>query len=283
VLAQLGPFEASELVFDSDTVLVKLIYDDSEVEAFVASRSLDHWNVVWRIGDVQSLGMDRLPDTADGRHRFYVEQPFFHEAGCGITDTLGIWRIDREGVVRLLSRSFPTYCGETEPFSLVKQVLHIPVKRQFKSIVVGSSDPGRQMDWRIAIGPYGLKDLGETSTAPALDAIDELFHRLFRGLPTADLASDRAVANLKPTARYLVESETAKIAASGGPLRPNELQNFPFLGELIVRPDHNEGKNLCVEVSGWDQDKAFSFDVRKIKNRLFIDNAEMSACSAPDH
>jgi hypothetical protein len=110
---------------------------------------------------VSARGFGILPDGADGSRRFYVLSTYLKEAGCAAWSELSIWAWRKNGTVPLLANWYFDNCeyGETR---LDGRLLHVQVQSSFKTFWACASCRNRELDWAIAIGPNGVKDLGKT-------------------------------------------------------------------------------------------------------------------------
>jgi hypothetical protein len=147
----------------------------------------------------------------------------------------------------------------------------------------------RRYDWRIRVRSKGIEDAGISSETPTLDLVDDLFDRILSDRSAKSLASDRAVAALKPVILNLVATHVETVAARyrkamGGEVEnpprdwKKELVDSPFLEDLPVWPEKPErGNMLCFEVKPSDDvpDVAFLLRIRKDNGRLFVFDAKV--------
>jgi hypothetical protein len=134
-----------------------------------------------------------LPSREGRSHFFYLEDYYRHEAGCGETIRLSIWRWLGRNAVQRFAKEYPSFCEAEEP-RFDGGILHVYVKREYKMAVSVAASAGRATDWRIAVGPHGVTDLGETPEQPETDLIDELMYRIAKGAKAEKLAAPAVIA-----------------------------------------------------------------------------------------
>jgi hypothetical protein len=76
-------------------------------------------------------------------------------------------------------------------------ILHVGVKGEFDTFFACGQCNGRQMDWRIAIGPDGVRDLGRRDRYPELVLADQVVDSLFRRRPLPQAAAGAALGPLR--------------------------------------------------------------------------------------
>jgi hypothetical protein len=211
-----------------DSILAEINYRDAFGEVFLAHNS----GIIWRLRDLggddvknfpdlilwapwqvrlktckrrkdngpcQSFApteIGQLPDAADGSHRFYVVAERLQETSCFSMQELTVWQWRNGKVAPLLAKTYSIDCDPT-PTRFDRGILHARIKGNFKSMWNSGAGPGRELDWKIAIGPDGIRDLGETPETPATDLIDEMLFRILHKEDATALASKSAIAFLK--------------------------------------------------------------------------------------
>ncbi|MDB5693469.1 MAG: hypothetical protein JWO81_2532 [Alphaproteobacteria bacterium] len=134
-----------------------------------------------------------LPPQKDGRTRFYIQAGYAQPAGATIGGQLSIWRWDGREAAPLFADSYGYMVEQPYSVRFDRGFLHVGVKGEFRTFFACGQCNGRQMDWRIAVGPESLRDLGRRDRVPELALADALLDRMFRhrrlppGLARADL------------------------------------------------------------------------------------------------
>jgi hypothetical protein len=135
----------------------------------------------------------RLPAQKDGRPRFYVDATYAQSMGGTVEGQLSIWRWDGRQAVPLFARTYAYMVDQPYVTGFRHGVLHVGTKGEFNAFHSCGDCNGRQMDWRIAVGPVGIRDLGRVDRFPELAFVDDVLdhlshHRLpVRAAPGADL------------------------------------------------------------------------------------------------
>jgi hypothetical protein len=130
-----------------------------------------------------------LPPDAHGRPRFYVDAGYAQEMGATVGMQTSVWRWDGHAATLLWIDNHALMVDQKVGTSFAGSVLSIGEKDFFRSFFSCGSCVGRQMVHRLRITPEGVEDLGKASLTPELDLVDELFWRISKGKPTADIAS----------------------------------------------------------------------------------------------
>jgi hypothetical protein len=141
-----------------------------------------------------------LPDTSNGRHRFYTSTVLPQPAGCSYASELRIWSTRGRKTSRLLDKVYSDTC-DGKGVRLIGDVLHVDVRDEFKAFYTPGCCAGRQVDWRIRVGKDGVEDLGETPDVPELDIVDSLFENVVTGRGPRPAATPGVVALLRRVAR----------------------------------------------------------------------------------
>jgi hypothetical protein len=135
----------------------------------------------------------RLPDDPAGHSRFYVSATYAQAADTTVAGQLSIWTWDGHTAHPLFAKRY-LYNFEDEHINLDGDLMTIRASGFYRSFDNCGTCIGRQLDWRLHIGPDRVDDLGTTPVAPELDQIDEFLYRAARLKAMDDLASPRAQA-----------------------------------------------------------------------------------------
>ncbi|MGJ5819593.1 hypothetical protein [Paludibaculum fermentans] len=150
----------------------------------------------WRAGSPGSLvpALGALPEDRQGRARFYIDAAYAQSAGGSGTKQFSLWIWDGQAARALVMRDYRVTWFQSKITRLEGDILKVHEKRQFRMFFACAGCEERQTDWIMRVTPDGVEDLGEISTVPELDAVDELFYRLTRGEPATRVASPEAIA-----------------------------------------------------------------------------------------
>ncbi|HEX4736325.1 MAG TPA: hypothetical protein VH331_02060 [Allosphingosinicella sp.] len=171
-----------------------------------------------------------LPPQRDKQKRFYIEAGYAGQGGT-IGGQISIWRWNGRTAKPLLAGTYAYMIEQPYGVSVDRGVLHIGVKSEFKTFSACGSCNGRQMDWRIAVGPDRVRDLGRTDRYPELVFVDNLLDRLFHHRqPPAGAAT----ANLSVLRRQLRDAD---VEYSFGMLMGWTLRRRGHFEELCISPD----------------------------------------------
>ena len=141
-------------------------------------------------------GFERLPPDSLGNIRFYIDATYAQAAGETVRGQISIWSWNGTVATPLLVKSY-TYVFEDAVDRFENGIIKIHVKDEYKSYYSCGACLGRQLDWAIRVGPDRIVDLGMHPLRPELDTVDDLFQRIEKARPSADIADPRAVAKLK--------------------------------------------------------------------------------------
>ncbi|QOY89206.1 hypothetical protein [Paludibaculum fermentans] len=141
---------------------------------------------------VPMLGL--LPEDRQGRARFYIDAAYAQAAGGSGTKQISVWVWDGQAARPLIIHDYRVTWFQSKFTRLEGDLLKVHEKRQFRMFYVCAGCEERQIEWVVRVTPDGLEDLGETSSTPQMDAVDELFYRLTRGESAAAVATPAAIA-----------------------------------------------------------------------------------------
>lgn len=145
-----------------------------------------------RCGTLSAKAM-RLPDRGADHARFYVAATYAQMAETTVAGQLSLWTWDGHTAQPLFAKRY-LYNFEDESIRMDGDVMTIRASDFYRSFYNCGTCIGRQMDWRLRIGPDRVDDLGMTPVIPELDAADELLYRAARHRAMDDMASPEAQA-----------------------------------------------------------------------------------------
>jgi hypothetical protein len=152
-----------------------------------------YWAASGHAGPLSFARTGRLPDDAQGRARFYIDATYAQAAGATVGAQITLWTWDGSIAVPQLAREYGYMIDQRVGTRLEGNLLKVQQKKQFRMFSLCGACEGRQVDWIVRLTSNGLEDLGETSTLPEVDAIDELLYRLVNRRPAVDIASPAAI------------------------------------------------------------------------------------------
>jgi hypothetical protein len=134
----------------------------------------------------------RLPDSADGAKRFWIEATYAQDIGATVGKQLSLWSW-RDGRARpVLVRDYAVMVDQTGSV-LRGAILHLRSKRSWDSLSACGSCFGRETNLRFAIGPRRVRELPPVSLTPEIDVVDRVFSRVLVGRSASALASRSAL------------------------------------------------------------------------------------------
>lgn len=140
-----------------------------------------------------------LPAQRNGAPRFYLNGTYETPFGNTVGGQISLWRWNGRGADPLLAKTYAYYIDQKWLVRIRHNILHLNMKQEFKSFFACGSCEGRQVDWRVRLGPKEIKPIGTRSMVPELDLVDALFDRLFRRKSVAEIASPAVAAALNDT------------------------------------------------------------------------------------
>ena len=134
-----------------------------------------------------------LPADAKGHPRFYINGTYAQSAGGTVGAQTSVWLWDGKIALPVIVRDYAMMIDQRVWTRVEGDLLKVEEKKFFRTFFSCGSCEERQTDWIVRLEPEGVKDLGEVSKVPELDAADELFFRVIHHEPTADIAAPAAV------------------------------------------------------------------------------------------
>lgn len=139
-----------------------------------------------------------LPSEASGAPRFYVDASYSKDMGALSLNQTSIWRWDSDQAELLWINVYNLSAdGEESDILYRNSELSILEKRFPRTFSSCNSCFEPTTLHRLRITPNFIEDLGETSRAPELDLIDELFWRIAHNQSTSSIATPQVAAILQ--------------------------------------------------------------------------------------
>jgi hypothetical protein len=173
------------------------------------------------VGSVQPAELAILPTDAKGHARFYIVGIHSQGGGSTIGEQISLWVWDGVTALPQLTRNYAVYVDQAVGTRIEGDLLKVQQKKFFRTLSSGVDSPERQTDWIVRITPDGMKEVGEKSLVPELDAVDELFYRVINGKSASDIAAPAAIV----AAKGVVDSERTGESEK-------EWKAFPNLGMI---------------------------------------------------
>ena len=219
---------------------------------FIMSKTAGHFRVAWSIADQQPVrgkqaemlaawrpenardqrrdvptagpvngALGLLPVDAKGWARFYIDGIYVEPIGSTVPAQVTVWMWDGTHARLLIARRFGVMLDQKVGTRLDGELLKVQQKKEFRTFSSCGQCEGRQVDWIVRVDGKDVADLGETSTVPALDAVDELLFRLIHGRSATDIASPAAIKSASEIMRDARGDQSAK-----------EWMKFPTIGMM---------------------------------------------------
>ncbi|MGD0190493.1 MAG: hypothetical protein ABSD74_07115 [Rhizomicrobium sp.] len=173
-------------------------------------------------GSIGSLGSDDF-----GRPLFYLDADYTAQEGNDCAYQLSVWAWDGGKAVPLLMHPYGQTLEATTGLEFRAPFLRLHEKDAFTTFFVSAPEPGRQMMWTALMEGDGVRDLGRKSLVPELDAVDELFVRLLKHLPTESVAAPKVAAFVSDALRnadlYVDSADPDNIYGAVGELWEGEV------------------------------------------------------------
>jgi hypothetical protein len=184
-----------------------------------------------------------LPSDAKGHPRFYIEGFYAQEAGGTGGEQITLWIWDGVTARLQLARYYLVMIDQKVGTRMEGDLLKVQQKKSFRTFFSCGECEEHQMDWIVRITPDGIKEIGEKSAVPELDAVDELFYRVINGESAPDIAAPAVI----ETATHIVdntrEGESDK--------EWKEFRSLGMMGDWSVTKNKN-GEVLCLETDNTD-------------------------------
>ena len=213
-----------------------------------ADRSKAGWAAC---GPITPAAATRLPDEADGARRFAVVGRYVKEMGATDSYQLSIWRWSGRAAEPLLTYTLAQMADEPVIAGVGSGRLAVREKGEFKRIDTCGACSGRQLEVTFDLPGRGARPAGTRSLVPELDAVDDLYDRMFRSAPTDDLALPAVARALRAT----VQARRAEAA---------RYRSDPRLGMLMSwQVSHAAGgTNLCLSIDALGASQRFTLAPR---------------------
>ena len=148
-----------------------------------------------RPGVYPSVGS--LPETADGHPRFYTRSYYSRANGTTVSVQLIVWEWDGKGAKPLIADDYSVVLeSKHTEVSFKDNILTIATKEWPKTFFVTGPEEEPEGLWSIKIGPNRVENLGRRYAIPELQFLDELFYRIQRHEPVADMTSQAVTAKI---------------------------------------------------------------------------------------
>ncbi|MDE2183530.1 MAG: hypothetical protein KGJ78_10970 [Alphaproteobacteria bacterium] len=182
-----------------------------------------------------------LPRDGDGRVRFALLATYGQLAETTVAGQLSIWTWDGTAPRIQWAKRY-TYNFEDASWRQHGELLKIRATGWWRMFFACGTCIGRQMNWTIRIGPHRIDDLGMTPVVAELDALDEIFYRVWKHLPADDLATSK----VQETAAKIITEREAEEAS--WPKDGSGNKDYLYLGMLAGLPkttSERGGHSIC--------------------------------------
>jgi len=225
----------------------------------------------WAICGPLAPSLTRLQDEADGGRRFAVVGRYVKEAGATDAYQLSIWRWTGHAAEPLLAYTLDQMADEPVIAAVSSSKLTVHEKGDFKRMFACGGCSGRQMEVVFTLPSRGAVLARTRSLVPDLDAVDDLYDRLFQSESTDRLASPAVVAALTPKVEALrAEARRRKLDPSLG-----MLMNWKATGASL--------STLCLSTDALDTSQLFTLGpLGAIPRITAVKNGAPTACEGPD-
>lgn len=185
-----------------------------------------------------------LPPDQMGRPRFYLNATYAQYAETTVAGQLSIWSLDGTVPKPQWAKRY-LYNFEDMSWHRDGALLKIRTTDWWHMFFACGSCVGRQMNWTLRIRPDGVDDLGMVPVVPELDAIDQLFYRVWKHQPADELANPEVLAVSAKMIAALQEDEAAIAKKYHEAIDPNYLSLGMLDGDpkaAVVR----KGREVCL-------------------------------------
>jgi hypothetical protein len=182
----------------------------------------------------------QLPPDASGNPRFFVDAGYAQTLGATIGKQTSVWRWEADTAHLLWIDWYDFMIDQKIGTKYKEGILSIGEKDEFRSFFGCGACEARQMVRRLRVTPTGIEDLGEISTTPELDLVDELFWRLANGRSTSDIA--------EPQVSRFLRRQILSAKADSKKIDPDYFSTG-MLMDISVEQKGNI-KHLCFTVDG---------------------------------
>jgi hypothetical protein len=146
-------------------------------------------------------GISALPADSAGRRRFYVSALYAQGMGMTAAGQTSVWRWEGDAARLLWIDGYDVMLDQQTGASYADGILSIGTKEEFRTFYSCGGCDGRQLTQRLRVTDDAVVNLGKrpsTEETRYLDLLDELFWRLARGKPAADMANRQVLHAMKP-------------------------------------------------------------------------------------
>jgi len=176
---------------------------------FLISRAGGKYQIAWTAAGSKDKRVDglveditKLPPSAKGHPRFYLQNSDLQGSGCWLQGQLSVWEWDGTRAIPLLIRHYTSnfdLSGGDGPIKFDGQFIRVRTKESFKAFMDYSCSRDPEGEWTIRITPEEVMDLGVRRVHPELDLIDDLFDRINRRRNAEQLAAPTVISALQKT------------------------------------------------------------------------------------
>jgi hypothetical protein len=205
-----------------------------------------------------------LPADTKGQPRFYINGTYAQSAGGTVGAQTSVWLWDGKTALPLIVRDYAMMVDQKVWTRVEGDLLKVQEKKFFRTFFSCGSCEERQTDWVVRLEPEGVKDLGEESTVPELDAVDELFFRVIHHEPAADMAAPAAIKE----AEAIVEAARKEHSEKEWSKYPS----FGMMGPWNIRKSGND-EILCLSL---DDAGTSLFLLRPSSGKFFVAGLKQS-------
>jgi hypothetical protein len=222
-----------------------------------------YWVASGSVGSVMPR-IGKLPSDAKGRPRFYIDGIYAQEAGGTVGAQTSVWLWDGTTARPQVARDYAVMIDQRVGTRVEGDLLKVQHKKFFRTFYSCGMCEERQTDWIVRLSPVGIEDLGEKSTVPELDAVDELFYRVIHHKSTTDVATAAAA-----------KAADKIVAGARAGTSEKQWKEFPTLGMMMgwKVQDNSNGKVLCLS---FDDGDSHLFTLKFAGSRLFIAEVKQS-------
>ena len=236
--------DVSALKLSQRAWLVTLSRFEDSADVFVLAPGAERYGVVWRLedsaadaaGDLKPLRAwtpaaarddcrQHLPDAdwadcgpiapetgplpaaANGDARFWLFGTYAQQAGETESGQFSLWRWDGKTATPLLVRTFQFKIEEDGVPTVSGEIVSLPVKGDFKTMLSCGACSGSQRLWRFRLSADGAQDLGQQSLTPEVDFADDLFDSASHRRSLAALASPAAIRAITAHLAFVTHSQ----------------------------------------------------------------------------
>ncbi len=205
-----------------------------------------YWAGSGSAGSVQPARLGILPADANGHPRFYIEGIYVQGAGGTFGEQISLWVWNGVTARPQLTRDYAAYVDQEAGARMDGDLLKVQQKKFFRTFSSCGDCEGRQTDWIVRITPDGMKELGEKSLVPELDALDELFYRVINGKSAFYIAAPAAIQAAKGIVDCARAGESEK-----------DWKEFPNLGMIMGSSitKNKAGELLCLSLDNGGTNK----------------------------